>query len=86
MLSLVFRYYCSGVNVERVRGPTVSLGAVGPREFDLLTPAAQHDVLFCVILKYGTGVLIDLTIPDKVWHMSRCGMHTNVYQVLYIHA
>ena len=24
---LVFQYYCSGVNVERVRGPTVSLGA-----------------------------------------------------------
>ena len=49
----VFQYYCSGVNVERVRGPTVSLGAVGPREFDLLTPAAQHNVLLCVILKYS---------------------------------
>ena len=53
VLGLVFRYYCSGVNIERVRGPTVSLGAVGPREFDLLTPAAQHNVLLCVILKYG---------------------------------
>ena len=42
VLTLVFQYCCSGVNVERVRGPTVSLGAVGPREFDLLTPAAQH--------------------------------------------
>ena len=66
MLNLVFQYPCGGVNVERVRGPTVSLGAVGPREFDLLTPAAQHNVLPCVILKYGT-VLIDLTIPDKVF-------------------
>ena len=53
MLNLVFQYYCSGVNVERVSGPTVSLGAVGPREFDLLTPVAQHNVLLCVILKYG---------------------------------
>ena len=53
VLNLVFQYYCSGVNVERVRGPTVSLGAVGPREFDLLTRAAQHNVLLCVILKYG---------------------------------
>ena len=53
VLNLVFQYDCSGVNVERVRGPTVSLGAVGPREFDLLTPAAQHNnVLLCVILKY----------------------------------
>ena len=42
VLNSVFQYYCSGVNVDRVRGPTVSLGAVGPREFDLLTPAAQH--------------------------------------------
>ena len=43
VLNLVFQYYCGGVNpVERVRGPTVSLGGVGPREFDLLTPAAQH--------------------------------------------
>ena len=50
VLNLVFQYYCSGVNVERVRGPnTVSLRAAGPREFDLLTPAAQHDVLLCVI-------------------------------------
>ena len=47
----MFQYYCSGDNVERVRGPTVSLGAIGPREFDLLTPAAQHNVLI---------------IPDKV--------------------
>ena len=31
VLNLVFQYYYSGVNVERVRGPTVSLGAVGPR-------------------------------------------------------
>ena len=48
VLNLVFQYYCSGVNVERVRGPTVSLGT---REFDLLTPVAQHNVLLCVILK-----------------------------------
>ena len=55
VLNLVFQYYRSGVNfsVERIRGPTVSLGALGPREFDLLTPAAQHNVLPCVILKYG---------------------------------
>ena len=52
VLNLVFQYDCSGVNVERARGPAVSLGAVGPREFDLLTPAAQHNVLLCVILKY----------------------------------
>ena len=52
MLNLVFQYSCSGVNVGRVRGPTVSLGAVEPREFDLLTPAAQHNVLLCVLWKY----------------------------------
>ena len=52
VLNLVFQYHCSGVNVERVRGPTVSVGAVGPREFDLLTPAAQHNVLLCVLWKY----------------------------------
>ena len=53
VLNLVFQYYCSGVNVERVRGPnTVSPGAVGPQEFDLLTPAAQqHNVLLCVTLE-----------------------------------
>ena len=32
VLNLVFQYYCSGVNVEIVRGPTVSLGAGEPRE------------------------------------------------------
>ena len=53
VLNLVFQYYCSGVNVERVRGPTVSLGAVGPRKFEILTPAAQHNVLLCVLWKYG---------------------------------
>ena len=53
VLNLVFQYYCSGVDVERVRGPTVSLGAVGPREFGLLTPEAKHNALLCVILKYG---------------------------------
>ena len=53
VLNLVFQYYCSGVNVERVHGPTVSLRAVEPREFDIVTPAAQHNVLLCVILKYG---------------------------------
>ena len=42
LIYLVFQYYCSGVDVERVRGTTVSLGAVGPREFDLLAHAAQH--------------------------------------------
>ena len=52
VLNLVFKYYCSGVNVERVRGSTVSLGDVGPREFDLLTPVAQHNVLLCVLWKY----------------------------------
>ena len=41
----MFQYYCSGVNVERVRGPTVSLGAVGPREFDLLTHL-QHNITY----------------------------------------
>ena len=46
-------YHCSGVNVERVCGPTFSLGAVGPRKFDLLTAAAQHNVLFCVLWKYA---------------------------------
>ena len=81
VLNLVLQHYCSGVNVERIRGPnTVSLGAVEPREFDLLTPSAQHNVLLCAILKYG----IDLTIPDKVWFMSRCGIHTNVY-FTYMH-
>ena len=69
MLNLVFRYYCNGMNVERVRRPTVSLGAAGPREFDLLTPAAQHNLLFCVILKYGINVIeasrgfLQLSVP-----------------------
>ena len=69
-----------------VRGPTVSLGAVGPREFDFVTPAAQHNVLLCVLWEYGSN---DPTIPDKVQLL--CGIClglvcTQIYTgVHYIH-
>ena len=40
--------------MQRIRGPTVSLGVVEPREFDVLALAAQHNVLLCVLWKYDT--------------------------------
>ena len=40
--------------MQRIRGPTVSLGVVEPREFDVLAPAAQDNVLLCVLWKYDT--------------------------------
>ena len=40
--------------MQRIRGPTVSLGVVEPREFDVLAPAAQHNVLLCVLWKYDS--------------------------------
>ena len=64
------QYYCSGVNVERVRGPTVSLGAVGPREFDLLhlqhmpfTSLCDLPLLF-VYFQVNNGVLYFLDYED----------------------
>ena len=42
--------------MQRIRGPTVSLGVVEPREFDVLAPAAQHsNVLLCDLWKYDTA-------------------------------
>ena len=40
--------------MQRIHGPTVSLGVVEPREFDVLAPGAQHNVLLCVLWKYDT--------------------------------
>ena len=81
VFKLVFQYYYNGVNVERVRGPTVSLGAVGPQEFDLLTPAAQHNVLlWCYLLISPTstkcGIFLGV-VCTQVYTLHNAYMHTH---------
>ena len=80
VLNLESQYYCSGVNVERVRVSTLSLGAVGPREFDLLTPATQHNVLLFIILKYPSSTKWGIC-PGVV-----CTQMFTLHTCIHIHA